>query len=82
MPKPKYPDIHVKLSDMDYFDADLFDIIERVARALRNNDVSEEEIEEFRFQAAKSDFFTMINKVIAWVDTDIKDDPHAHFFYT
>ena len=77
----KYPDIYVKLSDIKQsFHMDE-EILDRVANAMKRHKVPQEEIDEFLFQATKSDFFTLINKVIRWVDTDVKDNPRKYFFY-
>lgn len=64
MPKPKYPDIVVKLVGSD---GNAFAVLGRVQRALREKKVPELEIQEFFRDATSADYMHLLKVVNEWV---------------
>lgn len=60
----KYPEIEVQLSDED---GNAFFIISRVRKALRNADVSKDEIEKFTQEAQSGDYDNVLRTCMRWV---------------
>ena len=63
--RPRYPDVHVQLSEMD---GNGFVIIGRTRTALRRHGVPHEEIEEFSSEATSGDYDNLLQTVMRWVD--------------
>jgi hypothetical protein len=63
---PKYPDVHVKLSDED---GNSMMIVGRVRAALRKHGVSQEELDLFANEALSADYDHVLQTVMKWVET-------------
>lgn len=61
---PKYPHVHVQLTDED---GNAFFIIGRVRRALRQAGVDEAEIEAFSAEAMAGNYDHVLQTVMRWV---------------
>ena len=61
----RYPNIQVKLSNED---GNAFLILGRVMKALRRNEVSEEEIQKFQKEATSRDYDNLLRTCMEWVD--------------
>ena len=61
---PRYPDIEVTLIGLD---GNAGSIMDRVVRALRNNDVSKDEVAAFRNEAYSGDYNNLLATVMKWV---------------
>ena len=63
--EPKYPDIEVQLSGEDGRAM----IVGRVRRALRRNDVANDEINAFTEEAMSGDYDHVLQTCMRWVST-------------
>lgn len=61
---PKFPDVHVDLSGED---GNVFMIIGRVRRALRNGGATDAQIEAFGHEMMASDYDAALRTVMRWV---------------
>ena len=61
---PKYPEIHVDLSEQD---GNGFFIIGRVSKALRCAAIDRDEIKKFQDQAMSGDYNHLLRTVMDWV---------------
>lgn len=67
MPEIKYPDIKVKLIGED---GNAFYILGTVKKALKENHVPENEIEEFMNEAKSGDYNHLLTTCIDWVSVE------------
>lgn len=65
MSSPKYPEVKVKLTGED---GNAFSIIGRVARELRRDGVSADEITKFRDEAMSGDYDNVLRTAMRWVE--------------
>ncbi len=63
--EPKYPNIEVQLTGED---GNAFSVLGSVSKALRQADVSEEEIKEFMDEATAGDYDHLLGTAMKWVD--------------
>jgi hypothetical protein len=63
---PRYPDVHVQLSDED---GNAFSIIGRTRLALRRGGASREEIDAYTTEAGSGDYDNVLQTTMAWVAT-------------
>ena len=61
----KYPNISVQLSGND---GNAFSIMGNVARELRRNGVSREEIDQYRKESMSGDYDHLLQTAMRWVD--------------
>ena len=66
MTEPKYPDVHVELSDED---GNAFAIIGHTRRSLREAGVTQDEICAFTKEAQSGDYDHLLQTVMRWVST-------------
>ena len=64
---PKYPDVHVNLSDQD---GNAFSILGCVQRALKRAGVTQKESKEFTAEATSGNYDHLLQTVMQWVETD------------
>ena len=62
---PKYPNIEVKLSDND---GNCFAVMGAVKKALRKNNVPQEEINLYLEQAMSGDYNQLLRTTMEWVE--------------
>jgi hypothetical protein len=62
---PKYPNISVSLSDID---GNAFNIMANITKALRKNDVSDEQIEQYLAESTASDYNNLLSTASKWVN--------------
>jgi len=62
---PKYPNIKVQLTGND---GNAYAILGSVSKALRKNNVSQEEIDEFMTEAQSGDYDNLLMTCMNWVD--------------
>lgn len=65
MNEPRYPDIDVQLTGKD---SNAGAIVGAVAEALREDGVSREEVNKFRFQAYSGDYNYLLRTCMEWVN--------------
>jgi len=65
--KPKYPNINVKLTNID---GNAFGILGAVRKALRRAGVPPEAIEVFTKEATSGDYDNLLQTVMQWVEVD------------
>jgi len=65
MSEPKYPDIAVQLTGEN---GNAFAIMGAVSKALRRNDVSKEEIDEYMQESMSGDYDNLLVTAVEWVD--------------
>lgn len=70
---PKYPQVEVKMVGED---GNAYSILGRVARAMRREGISEDEINVFRAEAKSGDYNHLLATVMNWVTTDPDDDDY------
>lgn len=63
----KYPQINVQLSGTD---GNAFAILGKVRRALKNGNVSSEEIEQFSKEAKSGDYDNLLLTCMKWVNVN------------
>lgn len=61
---PYYPNVHVKVVGED---GNAFAILGRVAQAMRQAEVPEDKIKEFRAEATAGDYAHLLCTVMQWV---------------
>jgi len=64
MSETKYPDIEVQLSGED---GNAFFIMGRIRRALRQNGVSNDEIEQYTEESKSGDYDNVLQTAMKWV---------------
>jgi hypothetical protein len=67
MTKPKYPDIHIEISD-ENADNDADPVLDRVSAALKEAGVKKDEINAFVADATAGDYEHLLSVVMQWVD--------------
>jgi len=67
MTKPKYPHIHIELSDDDA-DDDADPVLDRVSAALKEAGVKKDEINAFVDDATAGDYEHLLSVVMQWVE--------------
>jgi len=71
MDQPRYPYINVHLAGQS---GNAGSIMGRVVRALRDDNVSQHEINEFRRACLSGDYNNLLNTVMEWVSVDEDED--------
>lgn len=61
---PKYPNISVELSGKD---GNAFAIMAHVGKALKRNDVPQEEVEQFYAESMSGDYDHLLRTAMRWV---------------
>ena len=67
MDSPRYPNITVELTGHD---GNAFYILGKVAKALRRNGVSTEEVEAFLTEAKSGDYDHLLQTCMRWVEVE------------
>lgn len=62
---PKYPEITVQLTGED---GNVFSVLGRVVRAMKEYDVPQDEIDAFWEEASSGDYDKALQTCMAWVD--------------
>lgn len=65
MENPKYPEIKVQLVGLD---GNAWSIMARVASALKDNGVSETEIEQYLTESKSGDYDHLLRTAVEWVN--------------
>ena len=63
---PKFPNVHVQLVGQD---GNAWAILGRVAKALREDGVPKEQVNEFFAEATSGDYDHLLQTVMKWVET-------------
>lgn len=61
----KYPDIEVELIGQD---GNAYNLLGRVVKALKSNEVSQEEINQFLDEATESNYDNLLRVIMGWVE--------------
>lgn len=61
----KYPDIEVELIGQD---GNAYNLLGRVVKALKSNEVSQDEINQFLDEATESDYDNLLRVIMGWVE--------------
>lgn len=61
----KYPDIEVELIGQD---GNAYNLLGRVVKALKSNEVSQDEIDKFLDEATESDYDNLLRVIMGWVE--------------
>lgn len=61
----KYPDIEVELIGQD---GNAYNLLGRVVKALKSNEVSQDEINKFLDEATESDYDNLLRVIMEWVE--------------
>ena len=67
MNKPKYPEIVVELSEQD---GNAFTILGAVKKALKQNNISQDEINQFFTEATAGDYDHLLQTAMKWVTVE------------
>ena len=67
IPTPKYPNVTVQLTGED---GNAFAIMGAVSKALRRNDVSQDEIDEYHRDSTSGDYDHLLRTAMKWVNVN------------